>query len=162
MRLPLPVQSSPKLAMRALITHCFYRRVIIWAITATFLMCLMLFSGGVHTSHGRILDHLVDFGRTSKGSVESSLSTSTSGSGGSGGSGGSVGQTGISNIWDNEQDPASENQNKGIQDKSTQETSTQDKNTQDKSPQDKGTQDTNQNQGLGAVINPLHWLKYKQ
>lgn len=61
--LPLPVQSSPKAAVRALLSHCFYRRVIIWAITATVLLCLMLFSGGVHTHHGRILDHLVDFGQ---------------------------------------------------------------------------------------------------
>lgn len=61
--LPLPVQSSPKLAVRALLGHCFYRRVFLWAITATIVLCLMIFSGGVRTSHGRILDHLVDFGK---------------------------------------------------------------------------------------------------
>lgn len=49
--------------MRALLSHCFYRRVIIWVVTVTAVMCLMLFSGGVPTSQGRILDHLVDFGK---------------------------------------------------------------------------------------------------
>lgn len=46
--------------MRALLSHCLYRRVMIWAITVTILLCLVLFSSGVQTRHGRILD-LVDF-----------------------------------------------------------------------------------------------------
>lgn len=61
--LPLPVQSSPRLAMRALLSHCFYRRVIIWVVTVTVILCLTLFSGGVPTRQGRILNHLVDFGK---------------------------------------------------------------------------------------------------
>lgn len=46
--------------MRALLSHCLYRRVMIWAITVTVLLCMVLFSSGVQTRHGRILD-LVDF-----------------------------------------------------------------------------------------------------
>lgn len=46
--------------MRALLSHCLYRRVMIWAVTVTVLLCLVLFSSGVQTRHGRILD-LVDF-----------------------------------------------------------------------------------------------------
>lgn len=46
--------------MRALLSHCLYRRVMIWAITVTILLCLVLFSSGVQTRRGRILD-LVDF-----------------------------------------------------------------------------------------------------
>lgn len=46
--------------MRALLSHCLYRRVMIWAITVTILLCMVLFSSGVQTRHGRILD-LVDF-----------------------------------------------------------------------------------------------------
>lgn len=134
--------------MRALITHCFYRRVIIWAITATILLSLILFSGGMHTrTHGRILDHLVDFGRPSKGSVESSLSGSGSGRGND--NVGNEGQATIGNIWDTEQDSAASENQKSSEDQS-------------KGTQDKSNQETFQNQGLAAVINPLHWLKYKQ
>lgn len=128
------MQYSPKLAMRALITHCFYRRVILWGITVIIVMCLMLFSGGVHTSHGRILDHLVDFGRTSKGSIQSSLGGSSNG--------GTVAQPGTSNIWDNDKGSSSEGQVTATSDTTN--------------------QGTLQSQGLGTVINPLHWLKYKQ
>lgn len=46
--------------MRALLSHCLYRRVMIWAVTVTILLCLVLFSSGVQTRRGRILD-LVDF-----------------------------------------------------------------------------------------------------
>jgi hypothetical protein len=46
--------------MRAILSHCLYRRVMIWAVTVTILLCLALFSSGVQTRHGRILD-LVDF-----------------------------------------------------------------------------------------------------
>lgn len=58
--LPLPVQNKAKIRVRTLLGHCFYRRVIIWAITVILLLCLTLFSSGVHTRHGRIMD-LVDF-----------------------------------------------------------------------------------------------------
>lgn len=61
--LPLPVQSSPRFPVRALLGHCFYRRVILWAVTVIFFLCLVLFSGGVHTRHGRILDHLAGFAK---------------------------------------------------------------------------------------------------
>ena len=51
--------------MRALLSHCLYRRVLLWAITGTILLCLVLSSSGVRTRHGRILD-LVDFRKTTK------------------------------------------------------------------------------------------------
>lgn len=155
--LPLPVQSSPKLAMRALITHCFYRRVIIWGITAIIILSLMLFSGGVHTRHGRILDHLVDFGRTSKGSLDAtggvigSISGSISG-GSSDGSGGSGGSNGAAPIWMDGTGQNGQNSVGGSQDKTNQNQGTQ----------DKSNQDSHQFQGFGSIMNPLHWLKYKQ
>lgn len=67
--------------MRALLSHCFYRRVIIWVVTVTAVLCLILFSGGVPTSQGRILNHLVDFGKGDLSKVSSDgLSTEGSGS----------------------------------------------------------------------------------
>jgi hypothetical protein len=65
--LPSPTQhpSTPqksKIRVRALLTHCLYRRVLIWTVAAVFLVSLTLFSGGVHHGRGRILG-LVDFGK---------------------------------------------------------------------------------------------------
>lgn len=103
--LPLPVQASPKFAVRALLSHCFYRRVIIWAITVTVLLCLVLFSGGVQTNRGRILDHLVDFGKGAKESVYG---------------GSSVGHNGIDSGSGNGQKSDITNSEKGNQDSNTQ------------------------------------------
>lgn len=59
--LPLPVQASPRFPVRALFGHCFYRRIIIWAVTCTFFLCLIVFSGGVRPHPGRIIDHIPGF-----------------------------------------------------------------------------------------------------
>lgn len=72
--LPLPVQASQRFPVRALLGHCFYRRIIIWAVTVTFFLCLVLFSGGVRTHHGMIIDHFPEFGNNG----HTKLSTSTS------------------------------------------------------------------------------------
>lgn len=160
--LPLPVQSSPRLAMRALITHCFYRRVIIWAITAIIILSLMLFSGGVHTRHGRILDHLVDFGRTSKSSLDAtggvigSISGSITGGSSGSSSGSSGGSTGTTPIWMDGTDQNGQNGQNSV-------SGGQDKTNQNQGTQDKTNQDAHQQfQGFGGIMNPLHWLKYKQ
>jgi hypothetical protein len=58
--LPLPVSQQPKIRVRALLGHCLYRRVIIWSLTVLLLLCLTLFTSGVKTGRGRILD-LVDW-----------------------------------------------------------------------------------------------------
>jgi hypothetical protein len=58
--LPAPAHSKSTIRVRALLGHCLYRRVIIWSVTILVLTCLTLFTGGVRTRHGRILD-LVDF-----------------------------------------------------------------------------------------------------
>lgn len=92
--LPLPVQASQRFPVRALLGHCFYRRIIIWAITVIIFLCLVLFSGGVHTRHGMIIDHFPEFGK--KG--HSTISSSTSSSGDRQYEDSSVGDNGIDTI----------------------------------------------------------------
>lgn len=130
--LPLPVQSSPRFAMRALLSHCFYRRVIIWVVTVTAVMCLMLFSGGVPTNQGRILDHLVDFGKSdlSKPSSDGIQAENTAVHHG-------IDSTAVV-------PEANEQETLIPADSNSQKTS----------------QDNTAPQGLGS--HPLHWLAYKQ
>lgn len=130
--LPLPVQSSPRFAMRALLSHCFYRRVIIWVVTVTAVMCLMLFSGGVPTSQGRILNHLVDFGKSDLSKVSSDgFST-----------GSSAGHKGIDSTAAAPEAKEKESTNSNDSNK------------------EKSSQESSNPQGLGS--HSLHWLKYKQ
>ncbi|KAK3326350.1 hypothetical protein B0H66DRAFT_472361 [Apodospora peruviana] len=57
--LPLSAKPQPKFRVRALLGHCLYRRVIIWSVTAIFLLSMgLMASSGLH--HDRILE-LVDF-----------------------------------------------------------------------------------------------------
>lgn len=49
--------------MRAVLGHCLYRRVIIWAVVVTALLSLGLYSGGVRTHYGKISTHLIELGQ---------------------------------------------------------------------------------------------------
>ncbi|KAK3944075.1 hypothetical protein QBC46DRAFT_6724 [Diplogelasinospora grovesii] len=60
--LPLPVRQQPKIRVRTLLGHCLYRRVIIWSVAILSLICLTLFTSGVH----KTLTHGVMIGDTSK------------------------------------------------------------------------------------------------
>lgn len=48
----LHVREQPKIKVRTLLTHCLYRRVIIWSVTLLLLACLMLYTGGY--THGSV------------------------------------------------------------------------------------------------------------
>ncbi|KAH8893364.1 hypothetical protein GQ53DRAFT_780798 [Thozetella sp. PMI_491] len=65
--LPLPAHQKPKIRVRTLLSHCLYRRVIIWTVALLFLIVLGFSTGGVQTRRGRILD-LVDFRKGDQGS----------------------------------------------------------------------------------------------
>lgn len=58
--LPSPMHQKSELRVRALFTHCLYRRVILWTATVLVLVFLSLFSHGLRPGSGRILD-LVNF-----------------------------------------------------------------------------------------------------
>ncbi len=61
--LPAPVYQKPKIRVREVLSHCLYRRVIIWSLTLLTLLFIGVCTSGVHTRHGRVLD-LVDFGKS--------------------------------------------------------------------------------------------------
>lgn len=71
--LPSPVQSRQRFTLRALLGHCLYRRLILWCITVSILLCLILFGSGDRSGHGGMMG-LVDF---RKGSQSSSSKTTT-------------------------------------------------------------------------------------
>lgn len=60
-----PQPQKSKIRVRAVLTHCLYRRVIIWTVAVIILLSLTLFSSGVHPSRGKLLG-LVDFGKGDK------------------------------------------------------------------------------------------------
>lgn len=95
-------------------------------------MCLMLFSGGVPTSQGRILNHLVDFGKGDLSKVSSDALSAES----------SAGHKGIDSTVTAPEAKEKEATNS------------------DDSNKEKSSQDSSNPQGLGS--HSLHWLKYKQ
>lgn len=58
--LPLPAQSKRKIRVRALLSHCLYRRVILWLFTVVVLISLVMCTNGVPTPRNGLLD-LVHF-----------------------------------------------------------------------------------------------------
>lgn len=143
--LPLPVQSSPRFPVRALLGHCFYRRIIIWSVTIIFFLFMVLFSGGVHTRHGRILDHLAGFatGDHYKGSTGSQYG---------GFEGSRVGHNGIETV-DNPTSTAE-----------TTLTSTENEKNEPK-PTEQKTEDSStasETPTSEPFTGGPHWLKYKQ
>lgn len=94
----------------------------------------MLFSGGVPTSQGRILDHLVDFGKSDLGKGDLSK----------------VSNDRVS--FDNNADHKSPDTT--VTAPVAKETET----VEDDSNKEKAGQDSTDPQGIGS----LHWLKYKQ
>lgn len=138
--LPLPVQAASRIPVRALLGHCFYRRIIVWTVTVIVFLCLVLFSGGVRTRHGRILDHLAGWdGISSNNNADSS---SQSGSAGT-----NVGHNGISTI------ESSTTENEVATDVDENEKA-EDPNVIEKQP-------TNTEQSADPN-GRLHWLKYQQ
>lgn len=142
--LPLPVQSSPRFPVRALLGHCFYRRIIIWTIALIIFLCMVLFSGGVHTRHGRILDHLAGLAKGDhyKGSTGSQYG---------GFEGSKVGHNGIA-VNDASTPTKETTSNMEGNEKAGQ------------SPAEQHTQQLTSNEPLSGVpvTGGPHWLKYKQ
>jgi len=58
--LPLSTHRQPKIRVRTILGHCLYRRVIIWIVTALFLLCMGLMASSSNFGRTRILG-LVDF-----------------------------------------------------------------------------------------------------
>jgi len=55
----LPVHQKPKFRVRTLLSHCLYRRVLIWSVAILFLVCLVLSTHGLDSGRSTILQ-LVD------------------------------------------------------------------------------------------------------
>ncbi len=64
--LPRPAAKTRGFRFRALLGHCFYRRIILWAIGAGSLLCILLTSTRSGPQSQRILD-LVKFNQEVKG-----------------------------------------------------------------------------------------------
>ncbi|KAK4138788.1 hypothetical protein BT67DRAFT_446813 [Trichocladium antarcticum] len=58
--LPLPAHQKPRLRVRALLSHCLYRRVILWTVGILVLLCILLTQGGARLRGDRFLN-LVEY-----------------------------------------------------------------------------------------------------
>jgi hypothetical protein len=65
--LPLPAHQKPRLRVRALLSHCLYRRVLLWTVGVLVLLCLILTQGGARLRSDRFLN-LVEYQQDGKDS----------------------------------------------------------------------------------------------
>ncbi|KAI1845171.1 hypothetical protein JX266_008718 [Neoarthrinium moseri] len=60
--LPMALKPKPKFRLKALLSHCLYRRVVIWTLVAIVLLSVTLFNPRIAHSHRNVLD-LVPLGK---------------------------------------------------------------------------------------------------